>query len=72
MARYVVVDDCGTELFNEEFYDLNEAIKAGNNAFWYLSDSDKKRRSAFYLLESADPDEESERHYDGNVVKEWL
>ena len=51
---------------------LEEAIKEADKQFSYLTDADKRNRTSFYVLESIDPDEESERHFDGDIVKQYM
>ena len=70
--KYILIDQTMTDSFDEEFNNLEEAIKAGDRAFDQLTEHDKKQRTAFYLLESINPDESAENHYDGNIVKEWM
>lgn len=70
--KYVVIDQTRTDCFTKEFETKEEAIKEGEYQFGMLTSNDKKRREAFYVLESANPDEEAENHFDGNLVKEWI
>ncbi len=70
--KYIVMDQTKTDLFNTECATLAEAIKEADKQFSYLTDADKKKRTAFYVLESVDPDEDSERHFDGDIIKQYI
>ena len=70
--RYIIIDVSRGDMFTKEYEDKAEAIKQAEIDFSYLTDYDKKQRSDFYVLESANPDEEAENHYDGEVVKRWI
>ena len=49
---YRIIDDCGTEIFDDEvFDDLNEAIAKAKSEWEHLSEHDKKRRQAFFVAE---------------------
>lgn len=69
--KYVLIDDCNTELFTEEFENKEQAIAYGDKEWSHLSERDKKRRTSYYLIESVNPDEEAEDHLDGDTIKEW-
>ena len=68
--KYIVMDCKGGDVFTSEFDSMNDAIEEGKRQWDWLSDHDKTRRDSFYVLESVNPDEESENHFDGNVVWE--
>lgn len=68
---YILIDVVDGDMFTKEFDNLKEAMRVSENEWEHLSDHDKKRREAFYLLESANPDEDAENHFDGDVVREW-
>ena len=70
--KYVVLDDCGSDLYTSEHETQEEAIKEAEIQFSRLTNNDKKRRNEFIVLESADPDEEAENHLDGNIIKRWI
>lgn len=70
--KYVLIDQTTTDMYTDEFNDKDEAIRAGEAAFERLTKADKRRRTAFFVLDSDNPDEESENHYDGNPVREWI
>ena len=70
--KYVVMDQTATDLFNTECATLDEAIKEADKQYSYLTDADKSKRTAFYVLESVDPDEDSERHFDGDIIKQYI
>ena len=69
--KYVFIDDCETELFNQEFDEKEDAINEAQATWNHLSESDKKRRKAFCIIESVNPDEESENHLDGETIRIW-
>jgi hypothetical protein len=69
---YVVMDQTKTDLFNTECATLDEAIKEADKQFAYLTNAEKKQRTAFFVLESVDPDEDSERHFDGDIIKQYI
>ena len=41
--KYVFIDDCGTELFNQEFDEKEDAINEAQATWNHLSESDKKK-----------------------------
>lgn len=59
------------DLFTSEYNTQEEAIKAAEYALAHLTDREKEKTS-LYVLESANPDEEAENHFDGNIVKQYL
>ena len=68
--KYVVMDERkdGTgDLFNDEFETAEEAINAAKWKWSYLTNMEKKERT-IWVLESVNPDEESEHHFDGDVI----
>lgn len=68
--KYVLVDMTRGDMFTEEFEDKQNAIDYGDRMFSYKTKADKC--TEYYLLESADPDEESEQHLNGDIIKRWL
>ncbi len=70
--KYVVVDDCGTDIFTDEFDNEQDALDKADLFYNRMTKWEKKRRNALFVLESVDPDEESERHLDGNVIKQLI
>ena len=50
---------------------LEDAMEYAEYSWNCMSDSDKIRTTAYYLLESVNPDEESDDHYDGDIIKRW-
>jgi hypothetical protein len=70
--KYILIDQTTTDMFNDEFDNLETALNAAETQFNYLTENDKKKRTAFYLLESINPDEDAPDHFDGNIIKEWL
>lgn len=69
--KYILIDDCGSDIFTKEFENAKEAIEEGERDFDSLTESDKKRRNAFYVLESVNEDPEEDDHFDGDVLKRW-
>ena len=69
---YVVMDQTENDLFTTECATADEAIKEADKQYSYLTDADKKKRTSFYVLESVDPDEDSERHFDGDIIKQYI
>lgn len=69
--KYILIDDCGTDIFMAEFDDLDEAVQVCGRDFDNMTENDKKRRRGFYILESHNPDEEALDHLDGTPVKVW-
>lgn len=70
--KYIVIDQTKTDWFTEEFDNKEDAIKAAENHFYYLTREEKRKCEGFYVLESANPDEDAEDHYDGDVVRDLL
>lgn len=69
--KYVLIDDISRTrniIDTEEFDSLDEAKKAADYTYRHLTEREVKERVGLYVLESADPDEDSERHLDGNEV----
>ena len=70
--KYVLIDWVRDgDMFTEEFETAEKAVESASYEWEHLSESDKNRRSDFYVLESANPDEDAEDHFDGNIVKRW-
>ena len=68
--KYIVMDERkdGTgDLFNDEYATAEEAIRAAKWKWSYLTNREKKERT-IWVLESVNPDEESEHHFDGDVI----
>jgi len=70
--KYLVIDDCGTDFWVEEFETTEEAIEYADREFENMTSRDKTRRRSFYVLESVNPDEDADDHYDGNPIKEYI
>jgi hypothetical protein len=71
--KYIMVDSCGSgDEFVREFDDRDEAIRATRGDWEQLSDFDKQHRVSFLLIESADPAEESEKHFDGDIILDMV
>lgn len=71
-AAYLVLDDCGTEIFEDAYTSAEDAFAAAERAFNRLTGHDIKRRTALYVLETVDPDPDSEHHLEGTVLKTWI
>ena len=69
--KYIVMDYRDGDLFTEEFETENEAIETAEAEWNNLSEHDKKQREEFFVLESANPDEDAENHFDGDIIKRW-
>ena len=67
--KYVLIDKTRGDQFTKEFDNLEQALKQSEIDFAHKTLSD--HCTEFYLLESANPDEEAENHFDGNVIKRW-
>lgn len=70
--KYIVIDDCGTDIYDSEFENKEEAIKEAEYKFNHMTPGDKKRTKELYVLESANPDPDAENHFDGDIVKRWI
>lgn len=70
--NYIIIDDCGTDLFTKEFDNKTEAIETAKADFDRLTKADRKRRIGFYVLESVNPEEDAENHLDGTVIFDCL
>lgn len=71
MAKFIVMDFTKSDIFIEEFDTEEAARHYADDAWDRLTKYDRNRREAFYILESANPDEESEDHFDGEYVKKY-
>ena len=73
--KYLVVDSIVNKgVYDEsvvEFEELSEAIKYADSIWNSTCDSDKKECNEYYILKSANPDEESEDHYDGDYIMQY-
>lgn len=65
---YVVVDDCGTDVYTETFDNEDDAVSYADSEWNRLSDYDKKRRKSFYVLKSIADDIDEENSFDGDIV----
>lgn len=66
--KFIIIDDCGTDIFTEEFADKDKAVNQAKVEWDRLSDYDKGKRTAFYVLESVNPNEDAEDHLDGDPI----
>ena len=72
--KYLVIDnqmEYGATEEIKEFEILEDAMEYAEHSWNCMSDSDKKHTTAYYVLESVIPDEESDNHYDGDIIKKW-
>ena len=72
--KYLVVDNqmqYGATEEIKEFEILEDAMEYAEYSWNCMSNSDKMHTTAYYLLESVNPDEESDDHYDGDIIKRW-
>ena len=72
--KYLVVDnqmEYGATEEIKEFEILEDAMEYAEHSWNRMSDSDKKHTTAYYVLKSVNPDEESDNHYDGDIIKRW-
>lgn len=69
--KYVLIDISRGDQFEKEFEDKDKdkALRQGELDFGKKTPAD--HCTEFYLLESVNPDEETENHLDGNIVKRW-
>ena len=70
-APYIVIDDCGADLYATNCGSEAEAIAEASAQWDLLTESDKKRRNEFLILKSVNPDPEAENHFDGDIVRRW-
>lgn len=67
--KYILIDICDSgDEYTEEFDDIIEALDAAYTAWNQLSSYDQRHRKAMYVLKSAEPDEDSEQHFDGDPI----
>lgn len=66
--KYIIIDDCSTDLYTEEFNDKEKAVNQAKAEWDRLSDYDKSKRTAFYVIESVNSDEDAEDHLDGTPI----
>ena len=69
--EYVLIDGRDGNLFTKEFATEEEAIAAGQIKWDHLTDMEKTKRDSFYVVWSDDPDEDSEDHLEGTIMKDW-
>ena len=71
--KYVVVDDRTkfgkADIFVDEFESQEEAISWAEE-MWNHKTTEEMDKCEYYVLESANPNEESEDHFDGDIV--WM
>lgn len=66
--EFIVMDEKNGDIFNKEFGTEQQAIEYASSEWERMSEHDKKHCDEYYVLKSANPDEEAENHFDGNVV----
>lgn len=69
--KYVVVMLQDTNCTVSEHSTLAESIKFADSVFESLDFAERSKFTSFYVLESADPDVESEMHFDGTIIKDY-
>ena len=47
--RFIIVDDCGSDFFTEEFTNEIRAVMTAEREWNHFSAHDKKRRNAYYV-----------------------
>lgn len=67
--EYIVIDDCSTDLFLDEYETEEQALRKAERTWNIFTAADIERRTAFYVIKSVNPDEEAENHLDGDVIK---
>ena len=68
--KYIVFDERKNgQIFTEEFESKEEAIEFAEYDWDRRTSHDKKNTTAFYVLESANPDEDAEDHFDGDIIR---
>lgn len=55
----------------DEFKTFEQAEKFADEEYNHLCDKDIKNNEYFIILKSVNPDEESEEHLDGDIVKTY-
>ena len=66
--KYLVIENKKCDEFVHEFDSREEAIKYAKDDFEHMHKLDQKSCRQYYVLESINPDEDSENHYDGNII----
>ena len=66
--KYLVMDSRKNDTFVNEFNNKVDAIKYAKDDFLRMAETDKKSCKGYIVLESVNPDEDSENHYDGNII----
>ena len=67
--KYIVFDERKNgQVFTEEFESKDEAIESAEYEWLRRTEYDKKNTTGFYVLESANPDEDADDHFDGDVT----
>lgn len=59
------------DMDNKEFDSKEAAIEYGDYMWDHHTDKEKKKCEACYILESANPDEDAENHFDGDILKKY-
>ncbi len=60
--KYIVMNDDGNDIYNDEFDNREDAIKRAEYRSRYEDD--------IIVLESVNPDEDAADHFDGNLIWE--
>ena len=69
--QYLLFDEVGENIYIQEFETKAAAIDAGEKLWHTFLKEEQEKRKRFYVLKSADPDEEAEKHFDGDFCKIW-
>lgn len=69
--KYVVIDDCGTDIFTKICESKEDALQEADSQWDYLTKYDKKRRSSLRVV-LADVDEEGQVWDAWETVKEYV
>ena len=66
--KYLVIDSRICTESVEEFDNKEEAIEYAKDDFDSMCKTALEKCLEYYVLESVNPDEDSENHYDGDVI----
>lgn len=72
MEEYLIIDQCGNDVFIEYFRTEAEAIAEAQKQFERMTNSDRKRREAFHVMKTANPDKEAPDHLDGDIIVSFI
>ena len=70
--KYILIDQIKNgDCFSKESDNLAEIENRAKIEFSHMTAADKSRREFFGIIESANPDEEADNHFDGNIIIEY-